>query len=80
MSRLALCLLALLTYVQRVGFASTGTALKHDLGLTGSQWGLVMAAFLVAYARGDCAAADRFLRPRPEWGTKSITSGTPSSS
>jgi sugar phosphate permease len=45
-----LCLLALLTYVQRVGFASTGTALKRDLGLSGTEWGLVMAAFLVAYA------------------------------
>src|SRR5262245_43869671 len=45
-----LCLLALLTYVQRVGFASTGTSLKAHLELTGAQWGMVMAAFLVAYA------------------------------
>lgn len=45
-----LCVLALLTYVQRVGFASTGASLKRDLDLTGAQWGVVMAAFLTAYA------------------------------
>lgn len=45
-----LCLLALLTYVQRVGFASTGASLKRDLDLTVSQWGWVMAVFLIAYA------------------------------
>jgi sugar phosphate permease len=46
----ALCALALITYVQRAGFASTGTDLKRDLGLSGADWGRVMAAFLVGYA------------------------------
>jgi MFS family permease len=46
----AVCVLALLTYVQRNGFASTGTGLKADLGLSGWQWGVLMAAFLVGYA------------------------------
>ncbi|MCI0463409.1 MAG: MFS transporter [Gemmataceae bacterium] len=44
------CLLALIAYIHRVGFASAGTYLKLDLGLSDSDWGVVMAAFLVAYA------------------------------
>jgi sugar phosphate permease len=44
------CLLALLNYVHRVGFASAGTYLKSDLGLDTFDWGVVMNAFLVGYA------------------------------
>src|SRR5262249_40624284 len=46
----AVCLLAMIAYIHRVGFASAGTYLKLDLGLTDQDWGIVMAAFLIAYA------------------------------
>jgi sugar phosphate permease len=45
----AVSLLALVAYVHRVGFATGGTALKHDLHLGDKEWGYVMAAFLLAY-------------------------------
>jgi MFS transporter, ACS family, glucarate transporter len=45
----AACILALIAYIHRVGFATAGTYFKQDLGLTDSDWGYVMAAFLVAY-------------------------------
>jgi sugar phosphate permease len=47
---IALCVLGLVAYVQRVGFASTGVGLKADLRLSGEQWGVLMAVFLGAYA------------------------------
>jgi ACS family glucarate transporter-like MFS transporter len=46
----AACLLALIAYLHRVGFASVGTYLKADLQLSDADWSRVMAAFLVAYA------------------------------
>jgi MFS transporter, ACS family, glucarate transporter len=46
----AACLLALIAYIHRVGFAQGGTFLKRDLGFSDGQWGIVMAAFLVSYA------------------------------
>src|SRR6516225_4358475 len=46
----AMCGLAFIAYVQRVGFASAGIGLKDDIGLDERQWSRVMAAFLIAYA------------------------------
>lgn len=46
----AVCLLGLIAYVHRVGFASAGTFLKEDFRLSNEDWGDVMSAFLVAYA------------------------------
>ena len=46
----AMCALAFIAYVQRVGFASAGIGLKDDIGLDERQWSRVMAAFLIAYA------------------------------
>jgi sugar phosphate permease len=45
----AVCALALIAYIHRVGFAQGGTNLKRDLGLNDQEWGYVMAAFLLAY-------------------------------
>jgi ACS family glucarate transporter-like MFS transporter len=45
-----LCVLGLIAYVHRVGFASSGTFLKDEFALSDPDWGNVMAAFLVAYA------------------------------
>jgi sugar phosphate permease len=45
----AACFLALIAYIHRVGFASAGTYLKSDFGLSDGEWGVVMAAFLVSY-------------------------------
>jgi MFS family permease len=47
---LAACTLGFIAYIHRVGFAPGGVYLMKDLGLSGEQWGVVMAAFLVAYA------------------------------
>ena len=43
------CLLAVLTYVQRLGFVNGGPAIKRGLRLDDDQMGYVAAAFLVAY-------------------------------
>ncbi|MBI4601290.1 MAG: MFS transporter [Planctomycetes bacterium] len=43
------CTLAAVSYIHRAGFATAGTYLRDDLGLTGEQYGAVMTAFLVAY-------------------------------
>lgn len=45
----AACSSALIAYIHRVGFATAGTYLKEDLGLSTEQWGYVMTAFLFAY-------------------------------
>jgi sugar phosphate permease len=45
----AACLLALISYVYRLGFAALGTDLKHDFELGDREWGYLSAAFLVAY-------------------------------
>jgi sugar phosphate permease len=45
----AACLLALISYIYRVGFAALGSDLKKDLGLGDQQLGYLMTAFLVAY-------------------------------
>jgi sugar phosphate permease len=45
----ASCVLALLAYVQRVGFATGGAELKQEFHFSDQQWGYVMAAFLLAY-------------------------------
>jgi MFS transporter, ACS family, glucarate transporter len=45
----AACLLAVVTYILRVGFATASTRLEATLGLDESHVGWVMAAFMVAY-------------------------------
>lgn len=43
------CALAVITYVQRLGFAVGNSAIKADLGLNDAQMGDLAAAFLLAY-------------------------------
>src|SRR5437870_8485406 len=43
------CLLALLTYIQRLGFSRALPNIKHDLGLNDEHSGYLAAAFLIAY-------------------------------
>lgn len=43
------CLLAVITYIHRVGFATASAELKGPLGLTDRNLGWLMAAFMVAY-------------------------------
>jgi sugar phosphate permease len=45
----AACLLAILTYLLRVGFNSVSTEMRTDLGLGQDHWGYLSAAFMVAY-------------------------------
>jgi len=46
---IAVCGLAVIIYIHRVGFASAAKALKSDLGLDDGDWGALMSAFLLAY-------------------------------
>ncbi|HLN26770.1 MAG TPA: MFS transporter [Gemmataceae bacterium] len=46
----AACCLALLTYVNRLGFSVAASEIKADLGLSDEQMGYLASAFLVAYA------------------------------
>lgn len=46
---LVVCVLALLTYVNRLGFGIAASSIKSDLGLNDSQMGDLASAFLVAY-------------------------------
>lgn len=43
------CVLAVVTYILRVGFNSVSTELRTDLGLGQGHWGYLAAAFMVAY-------------------------------
>src|SRR5262245_53185804 len=43
------CVLALLTYINRLGFGVAASEIKRDLGLTDEQMGYLASAFLVAY-------------------------------
>src|SRR2546422_9492742 len=43
------CLLALLTYIQRLGFSSALPNIKQSLGLNDEHSGYLTAAFLIAY-------------------------------
>ena len=43
------CALAVITYIHRVGFATASAEIKEPLGLTDSDLGSLMAAFMVAY-------------------------------
>lgn len=43
------CLLAVITYVLRVGFSSVSTEIRDDLGLRQDHWGYLVAAFMVPY-------------------------------
>src|SRR5207302_1482641 len=45
----AVCGLAVIIYIHRVGFASAAKWLKPDLGLDDGDWGALMSAFLLAY-------------------------------
>jgi len=44
-----ICVLALLTYVNRLGFGVAASSIKKDLGLDDRQMGYLASAFLVAY-------------------------------
>jgi sugar phosphate permease len=46
----AACSLALIAYIHRNGFATVGSFIRQDLGLTKPQYGALMSAFLVGYA------------------------------
>ncbi len=43
------CALAVVTYLQRIGFSAGAPAIKRSLGLDDAQVGYLMSAFLVAY-------------------------------
>src|SRR6516162_4638306 len=43
------CVLALLTYINRLGFGVAASEIKRDLGLTDEQMGYLASAFLIAY-------------------------------
>ena len=45
----AACLLAVITYLHRVGFATASAELKGPLGLSDSHLGWLMAAFMIGY-------------------------------
>ncbi len=45
-----LCVLAFLTYFDRVCIASAQDDIKHDLGLSGAQMGLILSGFWFTYA------------------------------
>jgi len=45
----AVCSLAVITYIHRVGFATASAEFKTSLGITDSQLGNMMAAFMVGY-------------------------------
>jgi sugar phosphate permease len=45
-----LCSLAYILYIDRICIGQAGTAMKAELDLTNSQWGLVGVAFQIAYA------------------------------
>jgi sugar phosphate permease len=44
-----LCTLAFVLYLDRICIGQAGTAMKAELGLSNSQWGLVGVAFQIAY-------------------------------
>jgi sugar phosphate permease len=59
----AACVLAVITYIHRLGFAAGNAAIMRDLGLSNAQMGDVAAAFLVAYGLGQVPGGllgDRF--------------------
>lgn len=45
----SVCVLAIVTYVLRVGFNSVSGAMRSDLGLGQDHWGYISAAFMIAY-------------------------------
>ncbi len=49
----AACMLAVVTYIHRVGFATASSSIRGELGLSQSHLGYVMAAFMVAYGLGE---------------------------
>src|SRR5262249_12142618 len=60
---IAVCALAVIVYIHRVGFASAGPALQKALDLNDGQWGALMSAFLLAYGGFEVPwgrAGDRF--------------------
>lgn len=58
-----LAALSVITFIDRMAIAVTGTAIQKDLGLTPSQWGWVLGAYTFAYAVFEVpsgAIGDRF--------------------
>ena len=45
----AACVLAVITYIHRVGFAAASPELRRSMGLTDAHIGWLMAAFMVGY-------------------------------
>lgn len=63
--------LAVITYMQRVAISQAAPAVRHDLGLTKIQMGLVFSAFSLAYALFEIPwglAGDR-------WGSRRVLAG-----
>ena len=59
----AVCSLAVVTYVHRVGFATASSPLRDELGLSQRHLGWLMASFLIAYGLGEVPCGvlgDRF--------------------
>jgi MFS family permease len=62
-----LCLLAMVTYVDRVCISVAGTTNQKGLGLTSQQWGWVLGAFALSYGLSEVpsgAIGDRIGPPR----------------
>src|SRR5215510_8232071 len=58
-----LCLMYFIAYIDRVNIAVAAPALRHELGLTPVQLGIIFSAFAYPYAAMQIAggwAADRF--------------------
>jgi ACS family glucarate transporter-like MFS transporter len=49
----AVCTLAVVTYVHRVGFATASSPLREELGLDQSHLGWLMASFMIAYGLAE---------------------------
>jgi MFS transporter, ACS family, glucarate transporter len=49
----AVCTLAVVTYIHRVGFATASSPLRDELGLDQGHLGWLMASFMIAYGLGE---------------------------
>ncbi|MBE7198636.1 MAG: MFS transporter, partial [Parafilimonas terrae] len=45
-----LCLMYFITYLDRVNLATAGTVMMHDLGMSKTEFGLMLSAFAYPYA------------------------------
>jgi ACS family glucarate transporter-like MFS transporter len=49
----AVCTLAVVTYIHRVGFATASSPMREELGLDQGHLGWLMASFMIAYGLGE---------------------------